>query len=89
MRRRVRAGDKPRRMRKRIGAARRSRLRRTRRGRGISAARAARLLTELFQLGRSLEIALDPPRGRWRLRPDGGLDQTSAAPGTHGARSAR
>jgi hypothetical protein len=36
----------------------------------------------MFQLGRSLEIALNPPPGRWRLRPDGGLDQTSAAPRT-------
>jgi len=86
MRRRVRAGDKPGRMRMRIGAARRSRLRRTRRGRGISAARAARLLTELFQLGRSLEIALNPPRIRWRSRSRNGLDRASAVPGTPGAR---
>lgn len=82
MRRRIRAREKSGRVRGKIGVARRSRLRATRRGRRISAARAARLLTEMFQLGRSLEIALNPPPGRWRLRPDGGLDRTSAAPRT-------
>jgi hypothetical protein len=45
-------------------------MRKTRRGRRISAARAARLLAEMFQLGAVLDTAMRLPLKRTQLRPN-------------------
>lgn len=86
MRRRIRAGGKPGRIRMRAGLTRRSRMRKTRRGRRISAGRAARLLMQMFGLGDSLENALAPARVGQRVQPNGSFDPSPVAPWTPRAR---
>lgn len=83
MRRRVRASEKFGRVRAKSGWVRRSGARRTRRGRRISAARAARLLTRMFQLGHTLETAMRPLLLRPQLQPRDEGHRRAPAPEPH------
>lgn len=67
--RRVRGRDGFGRVRANSGRARSPGARRTRRGRRINASRAARLLSEMFQLGLALETAMRRPSRPPRLWP--------------------